>query len=427
VPVTEVFMHGRPYTMGSCILETHRNYQSGLPELSQDLQLEANDLGNQTLDNIKLINNKRYRGRRGTNVDCRALTTSVPGGVILMDDLKDVEEEKFTDLTGSAFQTQDRNNADFDEIMGGFSSSNVQNSRTLNDTVGGKSMQLDDSNVVTEYQLRVFTESWAEDTLRMLLDMGRHYETDERVLRIIGEGNEPEVVAGLMDTNYNVKLSIGFGATSPHKRIEKINMGLKTIFEFMPEEMQNINGDEIKREVFGALGYRDGNRFFNAKEGENPELDKANEQIAQLTQQIEADNAEAEAKSQASIQIAQGKNDAQLQIAQIREDGQNQRKQLEIEYNTAADKIQTQLDYIGHQLTAEGTDIDRGKLILEQEALQFQKAEMLRGMKDEQLKALTDESNNLSTVLMNDRYGMVPDVEDKDDGKKKPENNDANG
>ena len=83
VPLTDVFKQGRPYVMGSCLIETHRIYPSGLPELSQDLVTETNDLANQRLDNIKLILNKRYKAKRGSNVDWKALTTSVPASVFV--------------------------------------------------------------------------------------------------------------------------------------------------------------------------------------------------------------------------------------------------------------------------------------------------------------------------------------------------------
>ena len=398
VPLKQVFLHGRPYTIGVCEIETHKQYPSGVPEMTQDLQMEANDLANQRLDNIKLVLNKRYLGKRNTNTDWRALTSSVPGGVVLMDDLTDVKAEEFTDVTASAYQEQDRVNVDFDELVGNFSSSSVQTNRSLNETVGGMSMALDDSNIVTEYQLRVFTETWVEDTLRMLLEMGKHYETDERVLSIIGEGAAPDAVAELLDTTYGVRVGVGFGATSPHKRIEKMKIGLGTIAEFLPQEMQRINADEVSREIFGALGYRDGSRFFfPADEGKDPQIAQLEEKIGQL---------------ESMLQGKQMEMDNKLQIAQIREQGQTQREQLKLQLTKAIANLDGQIKYIAQQVAAEKNDIARGELLLQQETLEFQK-------RNREIELLQQENDRMSSVLMNDRYGDIPAAEDLNDGKKR--------
>jgi hypothetical protein len=389
VPVEEVYFHGRPYVAGSVIIETHRNYPSGVPELLQDLQVEANDLSNQTLDNVKLILNKRYLVKRGKNTDYKALTRSVPGGLIQVDDMSDVKEEKFIDISQSTFESQNRVNADFDEISGNFSNGSVQTNRSLNETVGGMAMTLDDSNIITEYQLRVFTETYVEPLLRQLITMGQKYETDERVLRLIGEGAEPSTVAQLMDTTYGVKVAVGFGATSPHKRIEKLTMGLKAIGEYLPGKIAQINGDEVVREVFGALGYRDGSRFFTPEENQDPQVKQLQDEIGRLTRLVETKQLD---------------NETAIQIAQIKEQGAAQRKQMEIDAQQAITEINMQLEYIDKQIAAEKNDIVRGELILQQQALEFKK-------KDREIELLTNERDRMSAVLMNDQYQMVPAAE----------------
>jgi len=392
VPLIEVFKQGRPYVMGSCLIETHRIYPSGLPELSQDLVTETNDLANQRLDNIKLILNKRYKARRNASVDWKALTTSVPGGVILMDDLDDVKEESFSDVTGSAYQEQDRINVDFDELVGAFSTGSVQTNRSLNETVGGMSMALDDSNIITEYQLRVFTETWVEPVLNQLMEMGKVYETDERVLKLIGEGTESEQTSELMDTNYSVKVAVGFGATSPHKRVERLVTGIKTIGEVLPGAIDTIDQDEVMKEIFGSLGYRDGDRFVTKPEGgqeEDPRIKQLTQVVQELQQQISTD---------------QIRYDTQVKIAQIKDQGDTQRKQLALVAERELADLDVKIKYIKEQIAAEKNDIARGELILQQETLQFKK-------RDRELELLTNENDRLSSVLMNDRYGMVPAAE----------------
>lgn len=408
VPVTEVYQHGRPYVIGSAVIETHKNYTSGLPELSESLQIEANDIVNQRLDNVKLVLNSRHFAKRGSMVDWKALTRSVPGGVVLMDDLTDVKPIKVQDVTGSSYQEQDRINTDMDEIVGNFSTSSVQTNRSLNETVGGMAMQMDDSNVITEYQLRVFTESWVEEVLRMLITMGQKYETDERVLKLVGEGADPDKVETLMDATYGVKVAVGFGATSPQKRIEKLNIGLKTIKEHLPDMMRRVKGEEVLKEVFGALGYRDGSRFFTPSDEEDPQVKQLNDEIGRLTQIIETE---------------QVKEEGKIQVQQIKEDGATQRKQMELDMQKVITDLDGQLKYIGHQLNAEKNDIVRGELILQQEALTFKMREseiaMLSDENEKMSSILMDENytkvgkseNDKSTVVMNDRYANVPEAE----------------
>jgi len=393
VPLTDVFKHGRPYVMGHCVIESHKNYPSGLPELAQDLVTETNDLANQRLDNIKLILNKRYKAVRGRNTDWKALTNSIPGGVILVDDLRDIEEESFSDVTGSAYQEQDRINVDFDELVGSFSVGSVQTNRSLNETVGGMSMALDDSNIITEYQLRVFTETWIEPVLQQVLDMGKYYETDEEVLKIIGKELTPEVTSELMDHEHKVNIVVGFGASSPQKKIERIATGIKAISEIAPGIINELNSGEIAKEIFGAMGYRDGARFLVKKAGENVPEDP---RVAQMQRQID--------ELSAMIKTDQYKLENQLKIAQIKEQGNTQREEMKLKMQQELTNLEIRIKYIKEQVAAEKNDIARGELILQQEALEFKKRER-------ETELLTNERNRLSEVLMNDQYGIVPAAE----------------
>jgi hypothetical protein len=128
----------RPYVIGTCVLETHKVYPSGVSRLGRATQEEINDNANQRGDNVRFAMNKRYFGRRGAQVDTRSMTRNVPGSVTLMNDVeKDIKVLETKDVTASAFQEQDRLNVDFDEIAGTFGQSSVQGNKTLSDKVGG--------------------------------------------------------------------------------------------------------------------------------------------------------------------------------------------------------------------------------------------------------------------------------------------------
>jgi len=356
VPLEQVYPQGRPYVLGMANIETHKIYPSGLPEMLEGLQTEANDIANQRLDNIKLVLNRRYLARRTANVDWRSLTQSVPGGVTLVDDVNsDVKIDAPPDVTGSSYQEQDRISVDLDELAGTFSPGSVQTNRALNETVGGMSLMSQDSNTVTEYQLRVFTETWVEPVLKQLLALERAYETDPRILQTVGNGLEPEQAVELLGEDLSVRVAVGFGATSPQKRIEKLTMGLNTVGQFMPQAMQQIKADEVIGEVFGALGYRDGRRFFEMGEND-PRVMGMMQQIQQLQQQLESNMAEAQLKAQIErekMQLEADKfrveqeTDYELKMAELASKEGLTLEQLRQKLQLEAEKIQAQREIKG--------------------------------------------------------------------------------
>jgi hypothetical protein len=87
VEISEVFLHGiRPYTLGKAILEAHKNYPSGIPDITRDIQRQINDVANQRMDNVKLVLDKRIFIKRGQNVDMDSIRLNAPGSVTMLND-----------------------------------------------------------------------------------------------------------------------------------------------------------------------------------------------------------------------------------------------------------------------------------------------------------------------------------------------------
>jgi hypothetical protein len=167
VPVQEMFLHckdGRPPAqIGFCIIETHKPVPTSKVGLTSELQRETNEIGNQRLDNVKFVLNKRWLIRRGANIDVESLLRNVPGGVTMVNNVEtDALPVNWQDVTSSSFQEQDRVNVDFDELAGNFAQSSVLTNRKLNETVGGMRMMSQGANMMTEYDIRVFVETWVE-------------------------------------------------------------------------------------------------------------------------------------------------------------------------------------------------------------------------------------------------------------------------
>lgn len=406
-PIEEVYRRKtRPYVMGISQIEAHRTYPSAMTELGEQIQNEANEIANTRIDNVKLAINQRLYIRRGADIDFTALMRSAPGAGILMDDVnQDIKPEQVGDVTSSSYAEQDRLNSDFDDIIGGFSAGSISSNRQMNETVGGMDLLSNEANKIEEYQLRVFNETWVEPVLNQLLDMIREYETDETIIAIAGKKSKTATEFGIKEFNWQMmqapmtlRVAVGFGATNPQKRIEKLSIGLRTVGEFLPGLIQTLDAEAVVNEVFGALG-SDGSRFFKdlrEDEQQDPQVQQLQQQIQQMQQVIQ--NKEIEQKGK-------------VEVENIKQQGK-----LEIE------RIKTDLAYIDKQLEAEKNEMARSELLLEQSALIHQQRvteiQLLQSERGETRDRIdkasaaqvgTDDSK--AGLLQRNQYGSVPFAE----------------
>jgi hypothetical protein len=381
----------RPYVMGYTNVESHKIYPSGTVELTQELQAAANDIWNQRFDNVKLAMNKRYHIRRDRNIDLDALFRSVPGGAVEMDDPdQDVRVIDTKDVTGSAYAEQDRINMDFDELQGNFSTSTVQGARSLNETVGGMSLMASNSGTVTEYVLRTFSETWVERTLKQMLRLEQYYETDAVILELAGDAaaqiNEQYqgVVDDLLKYEVLLKVNVGISATDPLRKIQNLVSGIQMLGE-LPGFAESLNVPEVVKEVFGNLGYKDGERFVSMEE---------NPQVAQLTAQIQ--------EMQAYIEGEQGKLQNRVQIEQMKQQGNLEAANLKYGAEIRKKEMEGQLKYLDLQLKQEDVATRRAELMLQREALINQIADTEIARQEEMV-----EEGDVGVMARND-YGKIP-------------------
>ena len=286
---------------------------------------------------------------------------------------------------------QDRLNSDFDELAGSFSSSSVGSNRAMNETVGGMEILTADATNISEYQLRIFTETWVKPVLEKILRLEQIYESDEEMLQVASGGMPTQEALKALQSKLIVKVNVGVGATSPQRKIEKLSLGLQTLGNFIPAKLEELNHEEITKEVFGALGYQDGSRFFKEGETEDPRIKQLQGQLQELQDVIKTKQIEqkgkvdvANIKGQSDIAREEIRKATLLEVAQITQD----------------------IEYINSQSDAEKNDIKRGSLIIERDAFQFNK-----DLKEYEL-ALGD-NERMSGVLMRDDYGLAPGVEEK--------------
>jgi hypothetical protein len=362
VPIQKRYFHGsRPVTMGCGVIETHKIMPDSLVELGSPIQKELNENACQRSDNVKLVMNKRWKVKRGSQVNPKTLTRNVAGDVIFMNKLDDVEGEEFHDVTGSSYMEQDRLNVDFDELVGMFSPSTIQTNRQMGETVGGMKMLRGGVNNLVEYLLMTFSETWLEDTIKQLIKLEQYYETDQTILAIAAQKAQlfqkygiDQVTDELLNQNLTIKVNVGMGATDPMLKLERFLLGVQKYTEIETQQMEvavktgmppSLNLEEVQKEIFGRLGHRDGMRFFNKpQQGQDPQMDQLFMQMQQMQQMIE--------QLQAALEDKQADRNVKLLDTQIKQEAENQRKAAELKTRLVEKSMDLRNPVVGERVRA---------------------------------------------------------------------------
>lgn len=294
-PLKDTVWHGkRPYVMGTTMLETHKPIPSSLPTITKPLQEEANDVQNQRSDNVKFVLNKRWIAKRGKNVDLSSLVRNTPGGITLADDPEtDIKEISWPDVTQSAYLEQDRIDGDFSDLAGNFNPMQVTAQRSGRESTNTMRMLQGPSNLLTEYMLKTFVETFVQPVLRQLVMLEQHYETDMVILALAGEKAKVyqkygvnSMTDAILDKELTVTVNVGMGATDPQQKVQKFAFALHTYSQIVAKQPPpGVDLKEVFKELMALSGYQDGTRFV--MDGQDPALAKAQQQIQLLTKQVQ--------------------------------------------------------------------------------------------------------------------------------------------
>jgi hypothetical protein len=315
----------RPYSYGFASIEPHVLQPMAPVESWQPLQQEINDTVNLRLDGMKQAIEPLTKIKQGSIFDAKQLRNrGAAGATIIVRDMEDIEFDRPPDVPASAYQEMQYMNVDFDELAGVFGGGSVQSNRSLNETVGGMRLLAGAANATAEFNLRVWSETWVEPTLRQTTQNIQFYETDEVVLGVAGERAKlierygiSEINDALLAHEVDLRVNVGQGATDPMARMAKFaqasEITLKAAGAF--DRMVKVNAEEFIREVYGTAGHKDGLRFFTlGKPGEEgpppPEVQK--EQMKQ-----EAEAAKAQAKIASDEKVAAANNQTKLEVVKL--------------------------------------------------------------------------------------------------------------
>lgn len=273
VPLVEMYPHlspgERPFVMGYSVVEAHRNYPDGDVAQAAPLQEEINQIANQRLDNVRLVLNKRYFIRRGSQMDLDALMRNIPGGGVMTNDPeKDVNIVNTPDVTGSSYQEQDRLTSDFDELVGGFGQQAAQAGGKQVDRAGSLDQIQGAASTVSDYSIKIFFSTWMEPVLRQIVKMEQKYETDTTLLAVAAKQSplwlrygESTVDDAYLQQELTTVVDVGMGNTDPVKRIQKLAYGLGQVMQ-LPDMGRRVKSRDVANEIMGAIGYKNADRFF---------------------------------------------------------------------------------------------------------------------------------------------------------------------
>ena len=322
-PVPSTSPLGRPYRVGISAIEAHRAIPAGDAELGAGLQAEANEIVNQRLDNVKIVLNRGKYAKRNSGTDLATLKRSYPGRIVMTDDPGSIKEEIVQDVTGSAYQEQDRVNADMDDLLGGFAGGSVMSNRALNETVGGMNLINQSGNSVAEYGARTFVETWVEPVLSDLIKLIQLYESDEILQRFAKTASVQIGDRKQFMKRMSVAVSVGFGSLDPKARTQTVTQVLMALGKMAPWAMAGLDVKRLSKEMFGTVGYRDGSKFFsNLPDG--PPQQPEDPMIGLKKQELEMKS--------------------QIEMARIKADYDVEMSKLAMQYNMTQDQLYAKLD-----------------------------------------------------------------------------------
>ena len=375
VPLKEVYLHGaRPYVVGNAMIESHKTYPTSKLELTKDLQQQANDVVNLRLDNVKLALNPRQFIKAGMGIDPTDVRSFQPGKVLEMKDPEmGIKWDRPPDVTQSSYEEQDKINQDFDDLAGDMSGANIQSNPQTYQSVGNMELMSGNASQVSEYEQRIFSETFVEPILCQIVQLEQAYETDEVILAMAGRKAQlvqkfgiNHITDELLQQELNLRVNVGLGATNPQQKLKNFMTAGNAMKEFYGEAAAIAsNPEEVAAEIFSLCGYKDGDRFFNPNadihgimqqmmgskqpKGADPAIEKAKLQLEQakagaqnqLDQaRLQHDQAIEQAKIQGQMQLQHTKMQQDERLAQI----ESQLEQARLDKQQQTDTHQAQLD-----------------------------------------------------------------------------------
>lgn len=283
--------HGKkPYSKWVDIPLPNEFYGMGEAEAVEDLQEELNVTRNQRIDNVSLIINKMFKVRRSAQIDGQQLIAA-PGGFVEVDEMDDVAELQFTDVTNSAYNEEERIKLDMDVVSG------------VNDTQRGTFAQRRETattmNILANagaerFKLKVALVAYGgmHDMVNQVIRLNQQYISEEQEVLILGkDGTVGSDVVALDDILGEWDIVAVGSAVEPavNKDIQQSNM---TQLYALLKDNPIVNQEQMLKDIFEVFGFKNIQGLINEVPGQV------------LGEKIGMEGAEAEPQGQMAQQMA---------------------------------------------------------------------------------------------------------------------------
>lgn len=285
----------RPIVIGLGNIEPHKIDPMSMVQSVQPLQMEMNDLVNMRLDGVKESIRPLTMVKRGKKIDIKSIQQRSGDTAVYVQDKDDISFDRPGSIGSESYAEMSNLNVDFDDAVGQFNGGSVSTNRQLNETVGGMNLLNQSANIVGDFKLRVWIETWVEPVLRQLVRLEQYYEDDQVILAVAGQKAKlyqrhgvSTIDDDLINRELFISVSAGIGNSDPMVKLDKFAKVAQAAGTLLGQGVQDrAKQDEVINELFGAAGFRDAaERFFHEGDQTDQRIVKLQEYVGQLEAQV---------------------------------------------------------------------------------------------------------------------------------------------
>lgn len=237
----------------------HEYYGIGEIEPIEYLQYELNDTRNQRMDNVNLVLNRMWKVLRGADIVPEQLI-SRPGGFIEVDDMGDIEEIKFTDVTSSSYKEEEEIKRDIDRTVGVFDYARGETT-DRRETATTASILSNAANERFKLKVQLMEDMGLRRLGLMLIQLNQQFIDSERVIRVVGDDGvnfeilSPEDIMGEFDI-----MPIGSTVEPIINKETRVNQ-LISLYGVM-KDSPHINQSEFLKKILETADIKDTSRII---------------------------------------------------------------------------------------------------------------------------------------------------------------------
>jgi hypothetical protein len=237
----------------------HEYYGIGEIEPIEYLQYELNDTRNQRMDNVNLVLNRMWKVLRGSDIIPEQLI-SRPGGFIEVDDMGDIEEVKFTDVTSSSYKEEEEIKRDIDRTVGVFDYARGETT-DRRETATTASILSNAANERFKLKVQLMEDMGLRRLGLMLIQLNQQFIDSERVIRVVGDDGvnfeilSPEDIIGEFDI-----MPIGSTVEPIINKETRVNQ-LISLYGVM-KDSPHINQSEFLKKILETADIKDTSRII---------------------------------------------------------------------------------------------------------------------------------------------------------------------